>query len=160
MLVKGAVRTPSGLRNVTALLDRGADSSFLSQRLAKEHHLPLEHLDGTGVACDGHEVTLYGHAIVPYRPKDSRGTRREMFQSFYTADIAHDVLLGRDWLAQVEPDTRWAEAKWYFRDKPVSSIEEVSAEQFEKEVLVRPSRIVSVLYLGTVVDKRRLRGAR
>jgi hypothetical protein len=31
-----------------------------------------------------------------------------MFETFYTADVTHyDVLLGRDWLAQVEPDTRW-----------------------------------------------------
>ena len=54
MLVKGAIRTPQGFRNVTALLDSGADFSFLSQRFAKENQLPLEQLDSMGVACDGH----------------------------------------------------------------------------------------------------------
>ena len=107
MLIRGAIRTPQGLRNVTALLDSGADISFLSQRFAKENYLPLQSLDGTGIACDGYRVTLYGHVTVPYKPKDSRGTTREMFQTFYTADIAYyDMLIGRDWLAQVEPDIR------------------------------------------------------
>ena len=147
MLVKGAIRTPQGFRNVTALLDSGADFSFLSQRFAKENQLPLEQLDSMGVACDGHQVTLYGHTTVPFKAKDSRGTARERFQSFYTADVAYyDMLLGRDWLAQVEPDIRWGEAQWYFRDTPIPSIEEVSAEQFEKEVLENPSKIVYVLY--------------
>ena len=49
-LVKGAIRTPHGLRNVTTLLDSGAD-------FAKENHLPLEQLENTGTAFDGHEVT-------------------------------------------------------------------------------------------------------
>jgi hypothetical protein len=119
-LVKGAIRTPHGLRNVTALLDSGADFTFLSQRFAKENHLPLEQLEKTGTALDGHERTLYGHVTVPYKPKDSRGTAKEMFQTFCTADVAH--YLGRGWLAQVEPDTRWGEAKWYFLDTPAPAL--------------------------------------
>jgi len=84
-----------------------------------------------------------------------------MFQSFYTADITHyDVLLGRDWLAQVEPDTGWGEAKWYFRDTPVPSIEEVSAEQFEKEVLESPSGMAYALYWERSATERCLRTTR
>ena len=46
-----------------------------------------------------------------------------MFETFYTADVAHyDVLLGRDWLAQVEPDTRWGEAKVVFWDTPAPAL--------------------------------------
>jgi len=113
-----------------------------------------------GIACDGHQVTLYGHVTVPFRPKDSLGTTREMFQSFYTADVTHyDMLLG-DWLAQVELDTRWGEAKWYFRDTPVPNIEEVSAEQFEKEVLESPSGMAFALYWEASSTERRLRTTR
>ena len=107
----------------------------------------MEQLEKTGTALDGQERTLYGHVTVPYKPKDSRGTVKEMFQTFYTADVAHcGVLLGRDWLAQVEPDTRWGEAKWYFRDTAATSIEELSAEQLEEEVLESPSGMVYALY--------------
>jgi len=84
MLVKGAVRTPQGLRQVTALVDSGADFSFLSQRFAKEHHLPLEEMYSMGIACDGHQVTSYGHVTVPFRPKDSRGTTRDVSEFLHS----------------------------------------------------------------------------
>ncbi len=60
-----------------------------------------------GIACDGHGVTVYGYVTVLYKPKNSRGTTREIFQGFYTDDIAYyDIFLGRDWLVQVESDIK------------------------------------------------------
>ncbi len=129
MLVKGVVRMFQGLRNVTVLLDSGVDFSFLSQRFVKKQWLFLEFLDSMGIACDGYRLIIYGYVTIPYKPKDSRGTTREMFQGFYTIDIAYyDVFLGRDQLVQVEPDIKWGEVKWYYCDTFVFSIEEVPPE--------------------------------
>jgi len=60
-----------------------------------------------GIACDKYRVTIYKHVTVLYKPKNSRGTTREIFQGFYTDDIAYyDIFLGRDWLVQVESDIK------------------------------------------------------
>ena len=81
------------------------------------------------IACDKYGVTIYGYITVLYKPKDSRKTTREMFQGFYTADIAYyDMFLGRDWLVQVESDIKWGEAKWYYCDTSVFSIEKILSE--------------------------------
>ncbi len=129
MLVKGVVRMFQGFRNVTALLDSGVDFSFLFQRFAKEQWLFLKFLDSMGIACDGYRVIVYGYVTVLYKSKDSCGTTREMFQGFYTADIAYyDMFLGRDWLVQVESDIKWGEAKWYYCDTSVFSIEKILSE--------------------------------
>ncbi len=80
-----------------------------------------------GIACDGYGVTIYRYVIVLYKSKDSRGTTREIFQGFYTADIAYyDIFLGRDQLVQTEPDIKWGETKWYYYDTPALNIEEIS----------------------------------
>ncbi len=60
-----------------------------------------------GIACDRYGVTIYRYMIVLYKSKNSRGTTREIFQGFYTTDIAHyNIFLGRDWLVQIEPNIK------------------------------------------------------
>jgi len=60
-----------------------------------------------GIACDGYEIIIYKYMTVSYKSKDSRGTTREMFQGFYTINIAYyDMFLGWDWLVQVESDIK------------------------------------------------------
>ena len=92
-------------------------------------------------------MIIYGYITLPYKPKDSRGTTKELFHGFYTTDIAYyDMLLGRDWLIQVEPDIKWGEAKWYYRDTPDSRIIKISPKQFKKNVLKSPLGIIFALY--------------
>jgi transposase InsO family protein len=132
---------PHSPRTVNALIDSGAEENFISQSLVVEMGMHAQR-DSLGVhTIDGHTVRVYGRHTSRITAVDSHGVSRSTDQTFLASDIRrYDLILGWPWLEDVEPDCRYKQRKWFYRDKDPDDIliQEVTRQQFAKEAREAP----------------------
>ena len=127
LILRGEIVTPSGKREVTALVDTGGEEIFVSQSFIKDAQVPEpEHVPTMVRAIDGHKIPLYGIHDLTFSLADSRGRKQERTLKAYAVDMrGYDLILGYPWLHDVDPDIHWREQFWTYRDLVTTSERQV-----------------------------------
>lgn len=131
------VETASGVKHtLRALIDSGADVSFISHKTVRrllDWNLPQRPV-ATVECINGSEAPLYGNHLTSIVTVDSEGTSKRYQHSFAAIHmVGVDVLLGLEWLEQVNPHTNWVEKSWRYRYEP-EDMEVVSVGKFLRAV--------------------------
>jgi hypothetical protein len=91
-----------------ALIDSGATHSFVSARVVRRHKLRTAQLTGSVLhvsLADGRTQAVT-HVLPSAKLKLGDGQYRHNFK-FVVADIAEELILGKDWLQTVNPRIDW-----------------------------------------------------
>ncbi len=120
LVLRGEITTPSGKRDVTALVDTGGEEIFVSQSFIKDAQIQEPKYVPTMVrAIDGHQIPSYGMHDLAFGLADSRGRKQERTLKAYAVDMrGYDLILGYPWVYDVDPDIHWRERFWTYRDSP------------------------------------------
>jgi hypothetical protein len=123
-------------RNAEFLLDEGADTNLVSQRLIRE--LDMKPIEGAKlpVAKDfkGQKGYVYGAHTLRVRLTDSLGTTKDTFGTFYAMQMdpeGPDVLLGNPWKGRQGIVTDAVTGSWRY-GYDVDTVELVDMPLFEK----------------------------
>ncbi|RMZ79297.1 hypothetical protein DV736_g6684, partial [Chaetothyriales sp. CBS 134916] len=106
-----------------ALIDSGAQDDFISQKLVAELDLMGKPPDVAGKAVDGHTIRIYGRHDLCILATDADEARSALHSSLLATDISEfDLILGMNWLWNVNPDINFREGTWRLRpdDHPPS----------------------------------------
>ncbi|KAJ5758763.1 hypothetical protein N7520_005919 [Penicillium odoratum] len=124
-------------RTALALIDCGAQKSFISQKWAKENLQEDPSVPRTVEAIDGHRIQSYGSRRITLELADSEGNKKKHTGIFEAVDMqGFDLILGYDWLQLVNPEIDWRTETWSFRaSKGTPRTEELSAEEAMGEIL-------------------------
>ena len=108
------LRVGSTWHQVRALLDSGSDASTIHPLLAKDIGLDChEKRPPRARGVDGKEVAIYGAATVQIRARDHFQREKAIDQTFLSMDTPGvDVILGMDWIIQVNPQVDWQTQIW------------------------------------------------
>lgn len=91
---------------VQCLLDSGAEEDFINSTLVDKLHLPFITIPGKTIQLGGPDHIQDGSRLVPhlkYRICNFRDKR-----AFTVTPLAHDdLILGKKWLTDFDPDIRW-----------------------------------------------------
>jgi transposase InsO family protein len=127
------VAGPEGARQITALLDSGAEANFISQLVVKDLELPLKPYQGGAHGVAGHPLHIYGLAQAPVTAVDKRGASGTHTMPFISTNLkGFDVILGMPWLREVDPSVSWKEGSWAYRPEGLSGIEEATLADIQK----------------------------
>lgn len=99
-----------------ALLDSGAQEDFISQVTVVRLGFQLIPAPLTAVAVDGHRVNVYGQLSCEVRATDTRGECSSTARQLVSTDMKkYDLILGKRWLSDVNPDINWNKDTWTYR---------------------------------------------
>ena len=108
--------TPAGWQNVWALVDSGAQKSFVSQEWAKKHLRAAQEAPRLVTAVDGHQIKSYGSRDMELQLTDALGAMRDEDVTCEAVNMqGYDMILGYDWLQHANPDINWALGTWLWR---------------------------------------------
>lgn len=114
------ISTSKGTRTLRTLLDSGAHTSLISQRIIVEMGVPPTSTSAGAYSVDGHPIRTYGRHEIETFTTDARGICRSSIEKYIATDIViYDVILGFPWLRDVDPETRWSTGKWYYRGENI-----------------------------------------
>jgi hypothetical protein len=110
------VSTREGTQLARALIDSGAQRSFVYQRWAKQHYEDSATPPRLVIAMDGHDVQSYGAHDLDLEMRDSAGVVRNHELTCEAVDMSgFDMIIGMDWLTDVNPDICWRTRTWRYR---------------------------------------------
>ena len=113
------VRTPTGWKTLTALIDSGANENFISHLRAAEMGIkPRLHEEAPRVTTiDETQFQVYGVYRPRIRASDHSGTTGESHSRLLAASFTDwDIILGWPWLKELNPDINWRDERWSYRD--------------------------------------------
>lgn len=126
-----------------ALLDSGAEDDFISQIAVARHGLKLMQASLAAVAVDGRRIEVYGRLACELRARDSQGESDSTARQFISTNIKrYDLILGKKWLREVNPDVDWFQDTWLYR----KTGQEIRLCATFKEVQLEPDEPVHVLW--------------
>ena len=131
-----SIETDDGEQTAWALIDSGAEKTFVSQNWVKQH-LPHANAGPSKpvIAMDGHTVYSYGSHELDSELRDSRGIVRSHVLSCEAVKMTgYDLIIGFDWLEAVNPEIDWKTRAWYYRPSS-EKIEKITAAAFMQEIL-------------------------
>ena len=97
MSIELTIRGRGSDRTLVALVDTGAQSNFLSQKVVKEEGLNAVPSTQGIIGVDGRPLSVYGKHVLKVTAQDSAGVTRSSDWEFLATDIKkHDAILG--WL--------------------------------------------------------------
>jgi hypothetical protein len=101
---------------VWALVDSGAQKSFVSQEWAKKHLRAAQEAPRLVTAVDGHQIKSYGSRDMELQLTDASGAMRNEDVTCEAVKIqGYVIILGYDWLQHANPDINWALGTWLWR---------------------------------------------
>ena len=107
---------------------------LISQRFAIENRLKATPVSRHNYAVDDHPITIYGSHELVMQAKDSHNISRKSKRTFYAIDIRYyDVILGREWLDNINPDICWPKREWFYRDS-TAAVQILLVEDFKKSL--------------------------
>ncbi|KAL1953485.1 hypothetical protein VTO42DRAFT_2764 [Malbranchea cinnamomea] len=131
------VVTASGIEHsLWAMIDSSVDVSFISHELVRQlldWNLPKEPIN-TIECLNGSESPLYRTHFMSMVTVDSEGKSKRYdhsLASIHMVDV--DIVLGMEWLEQVNPHIDWVEKTWRYRFEP-ENIDVVSVGRFLRAV--------------------------
>ncbi|KAI9783736.1 MAG: hypothetical protein M1816_001172 [Peltula sp. TS41687] len=113
------VRTPTGWRTLSALIDSEANENVISHlRVAVLGIKPtLDKATLSVTTIDETQFQVYGVYRPRIRATDNTGTTGESHSRLLAASfIAWDIVLGWPWLNELNPDINWRDERWSYRD--------------------------------------------
>ncbi|PQM43474.1 hypothetical protein VC83_09660 [Pseudogymnoascus destructans] len=116
-----------------ALLDSGSDASTIHPLFAKDKGLECRDKGPPRArAVDGKEIAIYGAATVQIKAWDHFRRETTVDQTFLSMDTPGvDVILGMDWIVQVNPQIDWQTQIWRY-PFDISKAMEVGIEELDK----------------------------
>ncbi|KAI9780499.1 MAG: hypothetical protein M1816_002838 [Peltula sp. TS41687] len=113
------VRTPTGWKTLTALIDSGANENFTSHlRVAELGIKPrLDKVTPRVTTIDETQLQVYGVYRPRIRATDNSGSTGEWHSRLLAASFTGwDIVLGWPWLKELNPDINWRDERWSYRD--------------------------------------------
>jgi hypothetical protein len=107
--VRGTLHTHSKSTSVPILLDSGADISFIDRQYCNTHNITTTQLSKpiTAVAVDGRIISgSWRAAHITF----SIGEFKQTHRFVVTSCPRHPIILGRDWLSEINPQIDWAKS--------------------------------------------------
>ncbi|KAI9777423.1 MAG: hypothetical protein M1816_004730 [Peltula sp. TS41687] len=108
------VRTPTGWKTLTALIDSGANENFISHlRIAELGIKPrLDEATPRVTTIDETQLQVYGIYRPRIRATDNSGTTGESHSRLLAASFTGwDIVLGWPWLKELNPDINWRDER-------------------------------------------------
>ena len=94
-----------GNRKILAFLNSGTEERLISQRFAVENRLKTTPVNRHNYAVNNYPITIYGSHNLFMQVIDNHNISKKSKRTFYATDMAHyNVILGREWLNDVNPD--------------------------------------------------------
>ena len=102
-----------------ALIDSGAEEDFISQTTVVSLGLQGVPPKTTGMAVDGHPITIYREHTLDVEARDRHGQLAvTRLRPLATNFKGFDLILGMPWLKAVDPDIRFSTGQWAIRTDP------------------------------------------
>ncbi|KAI9775957.1 MAG: hypothetical protein M1816_005654, partial [Peltula sp. TS41687] len=113
------VRTPTGWKTLTALIDSGANENFISHLRVTEFDIKprLDEVTPRVTTIDETQLQVYGVYRPRIRATDNSGSTGELHSRLLAASLTGwDIVLGWPWLKELNPDINWRDERWSYRD--------------------------------------------
>jgi len=117
------LRSHKGKRSVQkhALIDSGANTSFIHWKLVKKYNMKTEKLRTPLVVRNADDTTNVNGKITHKVLLAMKTNKHIEVVTFYVSDLGHDdIILGYTWLRKHNPHVDWRQPKVMFRDCPPS----------------------------------------
>ncbi|KAI9776001.1 MAG: hypothetical protein M1816_005648 [Peltula sp. TS41687] len=108
------VRTPTGWKTLTALIDSGANENFISHLRAAELGIKprLDEATPRVTTIDETQLQVYGVYRPHIRATDNSGITGESHSRLLAASFTGwDIVLGWPWLKELNPDINWRDER-------------------------------------------------
>jgi hypothetical protein len=149
LVLQVEISSPTGTRKVRTLLDSGAQMSFISHLLVAELQLPNEQAAVRVRTIGGQPLKVYGTHHADTVVTDELGTTKKTKHRYLAVEVVdYDLILGIDWLREVNPDIDWSTLTWHLRDAGEPQVSMVSFKQLMKEA---KNATVGMLWIQPVV---------
>lgn len=106
-----------GLKNrkIQSLIDSGSKVNAISPSLVKSLKLSTLHIYWGAATIDGFCLATFGMVLATFLVEDKHGRTRWFEETFFIANVTHDVVLGMPFLKLADPNIRFAKGTLSWR---------------------------------------------